>query len=90
MPVAVTRHRQRVDRHQRDSRRAQRRRQQAFGGLNGNRDRPGAELLLLREHAHQLAEPGHGVIDPQPDPLLSCLVNHADIVVISCPPDPAP
>lgn len=62
--------------------RAQRRGQQAPGGLDGHRDGPGAAALLLSKQAHQLAEPGHGVLDPHPGPLRSCLVHHADIVVI--------
>jgi hypothetical protein len=90
MPVAVTRNRKRIDRGQRHPGRAQRSREQAFGGLDRDGDRFSVGLLLLGEHAHQLAESGCAVIDPHPDPLRACLVDDADIVVVFCPVNPAP
>jgi hypothetical protein len=90
MPVAIARHGERIDRHERNTGRPQRRRQQTFRGLDRYRDRLFAERLLLSEQAHQDAEPGRGVLDPQLHLLSTIAIDDTDIVMVFRPINTAP
>jgi len=90
VPVAVTGHRQRVDREDGDSGGAQARDQQALGGLNRDRDRRLAAATVRGQQRQQLGEPGHVVTDPYPGAHLPGFVDDGDVVVSLGPVDPAP